>query len=434
MFFKKTKIFFIILISGFLLFGSNIADAGPEDNIYGWAWSENIGWISFNNISGGGSTDYGVSVDINTGVMSGAAWSENIGWISFNSDSLSGCPGFPCEAYMGISTNEISGWARACSVFASGCSGALAPDNVRGGWDGFIKLRGSIAIGGTYGLWADSIYEPYHIKNWAWSDNVIGWISSNCSNAPGTCAVSDYKVFLSLNHLPYVEIGAPQVIGPNPGITDCPIYAFFKWKYYDPDGDRQNWYTIEVADNPGFSDPYIFSSQQIIEDGTETNSSYYPVVEDASGLAYDLPQNATLFWRIKVEDEGGAWSLWEEGPSFTTPLHQDPLVDFSWDPVNALIDDVVFFYDETTFYDSVCSADPDDASCLYLWSFPADAVFEDGTDANTRNPHISFPTPGYKTITLTATDSDGYTCSNTKSSLNISGANIAPKWWEVIPF
>ena len=65
----------------------NIADekvfAGSEHNLSGWAWSENIGWISFNSTTGGGGVNYGVTVASN-GRLSGYAWSENIGWITFN--------------------------------------------------------------------------------------------------------------------------------------------------------------------------------------------------------------------------------------------------------------------------------------------------------------------------------------------------------------
>jgi peptidoglycan/LPS O-acetylase OafA/YrhL len=40
---KKVLISFLFL---FLVFG--MASAGTGDNVSGWSWSENIGWISFN--------------------------------------------------------------------------------------------------------------------------------------------------------------------------------------------------------------------------------------------------------------------------------------------------------------------------------------------------------------------------------------------------
>ena len=102
---KKTFVFFIsislILILSFLIFNLKkveIIEAGLEEhNVYGWAWSENIGWISFNCyndydgdgvreshcIDKGYSSDYGVNIDDSTGLFSGYAWSGNIGWIWF---------------------------------------------------------------------------------------------------------------------------------------------------------------------------------------------------------------------------------------------------------------------------------------------------------------------------------------------------------------
>jgi len=49
-------------------------------NLFGQAWGENIGWIDF-----GTSTGYEVKIDGTTGDFSGYAYGENIGWISFNS-------------------------------------------------------------------------------------------------------------------------------------------------------------------------------------------------------------------------------------------------------------------------------------------------------------------------------------------------------------
>lgn len=55
-----------------------------NDGIYGYAWSENIGWISLNcsNDASCGTVDY--KVTNNNGVLGGYAWSETAGWIDFN--------------------------------------------------------------------------------------------------------------------------------------------------------------------------------------------------------------------------------------------------------------------------------------------------------------------------------------------------------------
>ena len=75
------------------------------DNVEGFAWSSNVGWISFNSTdcdsdcttaictsegapgcppAGTTFNDYGVKINSLTGNFSGYAWSSNVGWISFN--------------------------------------------------------------------------------------------------------------------------------------------------------------------------------------------------------------------------------------------------------------------------------------------------------------------------------------------------------------
>ncbi|MDD5032768.1 MAG: PKD domain-containing protein [Candidatus Pacebacteria bacterium] len=119
------------------------AEAGSAQNTTGFAWSENIGWISFNNLTGGGTSSYGVNLNLDTGIFSGFAWSENIGWITFNAADLSGCPSGVCDARVdspadiGDENLSIEGWARALSY--------------GGGWDGWISLRDPSAGGGGIG-------------------------------------------------------------------------------------------------------------------------------------------------------------------------------------------------------------------------------------------------------------------------------------------
>ena len=54
-------------------------------NLSGYAWAENVGWINFNPNVPGDSNDYGVTIDFD-GNFSGYAWGENIGWINFDLD------------------------------------------------------------------------------------------------------------------------------------------------------------------------------------------------------------------------------------------------------------------------------------------------------------------------------------------------------------
>lgn len=172
--------------------------ADDEPNVFGWAWSANIGWLSFNSVNiDPENKSYGVNIDEGTGIMSGYAWSENIGWVSFNAADLAGCPSGACEAKVDTACAggncEVSGWARVISACqdslwnGANCTGGGAGDKA-GGWNGFIKLRGA-----DYGVYIDPATKDF--RGWAWSDMVLGWLSFNSEDAGG----GPYKVHTTAN-------------------------------------------------------------------------------------------------------------------------------------------------------------------------------------------------------------------------------------------
>jgi excinuclease ABC subunit A len=77
-------------------------EAEEDGNLNGYAWSDAIGWVSFN---------YGTNIDYD-GYISGYAWSDALGWISFNASDLVGCPTIPCSARFDRDSRNISGWAK----------------------------------------------------------------------------------------------------------------------------------------------------------------------------------------------------------------------------------------------------------------------------------------------------------------------------------
>jgi len=146
------QLLFILLVSLVLFFA--LGEEAKAEPLAGFAWSETVGWMSFSSLNcdadgsgfsdgtppgcpsaGTPMADYGVDVDLATGLISGYSWTENIGWITFNSAELGGCPTAPCNAQLDIdgtqcgTIDQVCGWARA---LANG-----------GGWDGWIKLRGT---------------------------------------------------------------------------------------------------------------------------------------------------------------------------------------------------------------------------------------------------------------------------------------------------
>ncbi|MBU4000353.1 hypothetical protein KKG29_04245, partial [Patescibacteria group bacterium] len=139
--------------------------AAATDNVAGYAWSENIGWLSFNCANTSCATsNYGVNLNLGTWNLSGYAWSENIGWVSFNAVDVAGCPAGTCQPRYNSGTGEFLGWAKA---LANG-----------GGWDGWISLNCL-----NSGVCATSNYKVSLSGNnfigYAWGGDVAGWIKFN---------------------------------------------------------------------------------------------------------------------------------------------------------------------------------------------------------------------------------------------------------------
>ena len=111
---KKFLIPFIAS-AGFLLAAIPAFAATP---LSGYAWSSNIGWLSFNS-SDGGTVQLATTTGSSIGTLSGYAWSSNIGWVSFNR-GVTGSPpsndpgnGVGAIATVDMTTGAVSGWMRA---------------------------------------------------------------------------------------------------------------------------------------------------------------------------------------------------------------------------------------------------------------------------------------------------------------------------------
>jgi len=210
--------------------GAYVYFYAPRPDLIGYAWAENIGWISVNslncNTDGDGKYE-GASEDIqpvpadcptsgtsgrvyNYGVyldpipngngqqfFHGYAWSPTIGWIKFDPSPpyLSGtnCGSGPSYLLNGLNT---WGLVRACAAAPNpnSCDGA-GGNSTAGGWDGWICLADEISS--VYQVKLDSS-TPKEFYNWAWGGGgndttdeakrqsaVVGWISfnkSNCAN------------------------------------------------------------------------------------------------------------------------------------------------------------------------------------------------------------------------------------------------------------
>ncbi len=158
-----------------------------------WSGSENpggdiagFGWVSANSLncdtddnglSDGGAgcpsigttiADYGIRIPQTTDpdqTLGGHAWSERMGWISFEQGDLSGCPSGTCNARR--VGDELHGWARILAL----------PDGVPndGGFSGWIKLHSESGDPISYGVALDESVLPKEVSGYAWSDE-FGWL------------------------------------------------------------------------------------------------------------------------------------------------------------------------------------------------------------------------------------------------------------------
>lgn len=179
------------------------------------------------------------------GTGSGRATNTVIGDISFNNSEVSssyydpvsnttiGCPtmGPNCGPYIdwqGDGSGLMRGYARACSVFVSGCSGALKSDTARGGWDGFINLNG-VTVEAVTGK----------VSGMAWGSEVIGWVDFSGGNGSTYISIPPPPV----NVPPNVDAGSDQNIG-------TASFASLSGSASDPDGSISS--TIwTIISNPG---------------------------------------------------------------------------------------------------------------------------------------------------------------------------------------
>lgn len=158
---------FAVIIS--LTINTDRVHAASYYDLSGWAWSSNIGWVSFNSAdsgAGGGPYKVRLSQTGTTFKFQDYAWSPNIGWISFNSADTLGCPS-ASNAVLSTTTGDVTGTIRAVTAMGR-----------TDGWDGCIELSGTNHatrdFTGNGGITFDN--RDNYIKGYAWGGDVVGWL------------------------------------------------------------------------------------------------------------------------------------------------------------------------------------------------------------------------------------------------------------------
>lgn len=461
----------------------------PPPNVSGHAWAGSgvgandaeinanpgIGWLKMSGTAGDGSS-YGVLVSsASPGVLSGHAWFNpndalaginNIGWISFNAADVSGCPTAPCAPTLNRTTGAVTGWARACSVFQSGCSGDyyhgtgpvdnnLVTNPYLGGWDGWIRLwrdsDGDSIVNTDTGA-AASDY-GVSVSNCAWSGygwgggTNIGWVhfggalypmtgsGDACASVTPQCfdgADNDGDGLIDLadpgciNGSDNDEAGpiAPSGISADAGnmLATCNA-ILISWTDNSTDEDR---FELERKLSSELDTAYV----EIAEPSAAPGSGTVQIFTD-TGAVGGLLRDTNYTYRIRACNAGGC-SVYSNAD---VALNQNPLAQFTWAPPSP------FKNANTTFNASASMVYGGASISEYSWTFTDGnpATFCSSVPGGCNSPLISVassrfqfpPAPVQKAVTLRVTDSASRQCSVTQAVPVRSGST--PPGWEEIP-
>ncbi|MFH1254942.1 MAG: hypothetical protein V1667_00475, partial [bacterium] len=399
-------------------------NASAANNTSGYAWSSNVGWVSFNCVNDSpacGTSNYGVSIDLASKNFSGYAWSSNVGWISFSETNPpdnyafnSNCPSVcnssnSCTACYNSSDGKVYGWGKILSMGS-------------GGW---IKLNGTwsngVSIDGVTG----------NFSGWAWNANDdktgIGWVSFNCSNESPACASSNYKVVGDINSPP----SASGLNAHNWSFSQAAQYGALKaklgWIFSDPDAGQSEYAYQIIANTSNSIVSPVFDSGQCLGYNNPTSKCKIDAGVDQFplDLAMALNYNTAYYWWVKVWDNNAShkssslvqYNSAIDTPAeaddgspltFTTYKHEMPIPDFTYFPNDPSKGEQAEFTNKSKVYLSSAPStaiDCSDSLCSYLWTATAGASIN---DAATTSPIIIFNSSGNCAVTLKVTDNDGY--------------------------
>ncbi len=403
---KNRKIFFafavfaviaVFSVTTFDISFQGIMASSPEypctvHGLSGWAWSENIGWISMscencsgNNVAGCPpvNTDYGVDFDGNR--FFGYAWSESLGWIHFDNVSVSG--------------DSVTGSA---NVVSSG-------EEIS-----FSGNRHNVNISNG------------ELTGWGWGKQVTGWVSFSCENT-GSCGDSDYRVSLTRPEARNTQETLDYCARTKDSHVRSAIYdgntelsVSFQWEYYHAIGVRQEEFEIQLSETGDFNN--IIFERKIAREADSGDVLTY--------LPHLLNEGAELFWgkeyhwRIKVYDELGLESDWSSPESFTLRNYPYPYAYFE-DPKPSVEEKALFSAEGSEIYGG--------SPPSYGWTF------EDGRPATSSSfeQEVVFDTTGEKRVTLTVSEGTGTGSDGTGSCTRIKNIRVRypiPDWREVTPF
>ncbi len=452
---------FLLFFSLYLLLPLGIY-AAENDNVWGWAWSGNIGWVSFNCKDGGeGGSDvcssdnsnYGMNINEDGYVEADSwIWSKNIGWITFD-PKIAGNPpvsedDFSSEGYLAkVKSGALLGWARAIAgckdsnwdTTEKKCTGS-GPGDRTGNWDGWIRFS-EVVQGGEGFVYGVRLGDG-EFTGWAWGKDIVGWLSLNCKTGPdyaSICSDSNYAVKTS-----FKERVTPKAAPLESEVDYCQKIVSLSWTYIGSLPCAK--YQILIAPDDGTVDLISeenHDDENIIKiagtcsaaEGEMINTTFNMI--NAGGSGKNLEFNKFYVWVVKLEDSQGHQSINPYILGFLDIGQSGPTVDIKVSP-DFLTSQSEMSFDGTN---SICSGQAGDCQS-YEWKIepedghwalrPDDPATEEINEASKLTDSVVYANFDDESKTYNVTlkvNDNGKTCSKT-----VVLENSILKWEERPPF
>jgi hypothetical protein len=452
-------VFFFVLVAHFYVspqafFGAKLFQkpvfSAIIDNVRGFAHSsESQSWVSFNCASDpsvGGQNiftfnfatssvvteptmyfsfpdclenNYGVTINNETGAITGKALSDHYGWINFNHSTNPFSP----KAFYNSSTKKITGTAYVESL---------------GTTDGKVNFSDDLSVD------ADGFWHGFM------TNSEMGNIKLNCDDSTPSshpdCGTSFFKVKYIMP-LKIETLSAPNW-SPEQVCSSFANKAVLRWQ---TSGDPQTAYQVIIdTDSVRDNDTPYYDSGKVI---SPLNQFICP--SSTNNIPCSLSYDTTYYFWVQLwnsVDQPRGWIQFntnESGHSltdneeynnisspdpnltFTTYRHEFPEASFTWDPTEIILADEIYFEGQANYYTdtnpNINSQSCNDNNCDFLWNTSMASDISNATNSTTT---IKFIQSSSGSVVLSVTDPDGYTCSRAEP---ISVEYETPIWKEVKP-
>ncbi len=102
-------------------------------------------------------------------------------------------------------------------------------------------------------------------------------------------------------------IGAPYDLVPADGDVVSSSRPSLRWSYFDPQGDEQQAFEVEVDTDVDFGSPFNSGEVTSLDNQYDLSGSGIGAIED----------NGSRFWHVRIQDSAGNWSPWSDTVEFS---------------------------------------------------------------------------------------------------------------------